>query len=108
MGSRVNFYIDQGTDFRISFDLFDEDDDELVLSTYSFYADLKKMYSTAKAADFVIETANNDVTIRLSANTTSDLDPGKYTYDVLMRKPTGEMSKLVEGLATVIPTVTEV
>lgn len=108
MGSRVNFYIDQGTDFRISFDLFDEDDDELVLSTYSFYADLKKMYATTKAADFVIETANNDVTIKLSANTTSDLDPGKYTYDVLMRKPTGEMSKLVEGLATVIPTITEV
>jgi hypothetical protein len=44
----------------------------------------------------------------MSANTSGDLKPGKYEYDVLMRKPTGEISKVVEGLAIVVPTISEV
>lgn len=108
MASRSNIYIDQGADFRITLELFDADDDELIIDTYSFYADMKKFYSSTKAADFTIEKANNDITLTLTANTTGDLKPGKYEYDVLMRKPTGEISKVVEGLAIVVPTITEV
>jgi len=44
----------------------------------------------------------------LEAEVTANLRPGKYEYDVLMRKSSGEMSKIVEGLAIVIPTITEV
>lgn len=108
MGSKANIYIDQGTDFRLSLELFDEDNDEMVLSTITFHADMRKIYSSKKAVDFDIETANNDVTLVLSADTTATLNPGKYQYDVLMKKATGETSKLLEGLATVVPTITEV
>ena len=108
MGSKANIYIDQGTDFRLSLELFDEDNDEMVLSTITFHADMRKLYSSKKAVDFDIETANNDVTLVLSADTTATLNPGKYQYDVLMKKSTGETSKLLEGLATVVPTITEV
>ena len=108
MGSRANIYIDQGADFRISIELFDADDDELIIDNYNFYADMKKMYSSKRSAEFTIEKANNDITLVLDSETTSQLAPGKYEYDVLMRKPTGEMSKVIEGLAFVIPTITEV
>lgn len=109
MASRANIYIDQGSDFRISFDLFDADDQELGISTYDFFSSMKKMYSELSVADFDIEkSANNDVTLLLDADVTSSLKPGKYQYDVLMRKTTGEMSKIVEGLAFVVSTVTEV
>lgn len=108
MGSRANIYIDQGADFRISIELFDDDDDELNIDNYNFYADMKKIYSSTRAAEFTIEKANNDITLVLSSDTTSQLKPGKYEYDVLMRKSSGEMSKIVEGLAFVIPTTTEV
>lgn len=110
MASRSNIYIDQGADFRITLELFDGDDDEIVVGGggYNFYANMKKFYSTATAASFSIEAANNDVTLVMTANTTGDLAPGKYEYDVLMRKPTGEISKVVEGLAIVIPTISEV
>ena len=108
MASRSNIYIDQGADFRITIELFDGDDDDLIIDNYTFFADMKKFYSSAKAADFGIEKANNDITLTLTANTTGDLKPGKYEYDVLMRKPTGEISKVVEGLAIVVPTITEV
>lgn len=108
MGSRANIYIDQGSDFRITIELFDENDLDLPISAYNFYADMKKMYSAKRSAEFEIQKANNDITLVLSSDITATLTPGKYEYDVLMRKPTGEMSKIVEGLAFVIPTITEV
>jgi hypothetical protein len=108
MGSKANIYIDQGTDFRITLEMFDGDDDDLVISTFSFCADLRKMYSSKRAAEFVVEKNENDITLVLEADVTANLRPGKYEYDVLMRKSSGEMSKIVEGLAIVIPTITEV
>ncbi len=108
MGSKANIYIDQGTDFRITLEMFDGDDDDLVIGTFSFFADLRKMYSSKRAAEFVVEKNENDITLVLEADITANLKPGKYEYDVLMRKSSGEMSKIVEGLAIVIPTITEV
>lgn len=108
MGARANIYIDQGTDFRISLELFDGDDDDLVISTFSFFADMRKMYSSARAAEFTVEKNENDITLVLDAEQTALLKPGKYEYDVLMRKSSGELSKIVEGLAIVIPTITGV
>ena len=108
MGSKANIYIDQGTDLRITLEMFDGDDDDLVINTFSFFADLRKMYSSKRAAEFVVEKNENDITLVLEADVTANLRPGKYEYDVLMRKSSGEMSKIVEGLAIVIPTITEV
>ena len=108
MSTKVNLYADQGTDFRTTIELFDGDNDELGISTYTFFSDIRKVYSETKKASFDIETANNDVTLVLSANTTSNLTPGKYQYDVLMRKQSGEMSKILEGLAFIVDTITEV
>tara|TARA_R110000796_G_scaffold61430_2_gene142288 strand:- start:278 stop:604 length:327 start_codon:yes stop_codon:yes gene_type:complete len=108
MGSKANIYIDQGTDFRITLELFDGDNDDLTIQTFSFFADLRKMYSSKRAAEFVVEKNENDITLVLEADVTATLRPGKYEYDVLMRKSSGEMSKIVEGLAIVIPTITEV
>lgn len=108
MSSRANIYIDQGTDFRLTLELFDADGDDLATGTFSFFGDMKKIYSTTKLASFDIAKANNDITISLSANTTVNLEPGKYEYDVLMRKQSGEISKIVEGLAFVLPTISEV
>ena len=107
MSTRVNLYLDQGTDFRTTIELFDGDNDELAIGTYNFYSDIRKMYSSSSAASFSIEQANNDITLVLTANTTNSLTPGKYQYDVLMRKTSGELSKIVEGLIFIVPTMTE-
>ncbi len=108
MSTKVNLYADQGTDSRTTIELFDGDNDELGISTYTFFSDIRKVYSETKKASFDIETANNDVTLVLSANTTSNLTPGKYQYDVLMRKQSGELSKIVDGTIFILPTMTEV
>lgn len=107
MASRANIYIDQGTDFRVSIELFDADDEVLVIDTYKFYSSIKKLYSSPPLADFRIEKANNEITLILTSQQTSEFKPGKYQYDVIMEKTTGERSKIAEGLAFIVDTITE-
>lgn len=108
MSSQAIIYIDQGTDFRLTIELFDADDIDLPISNYTFAGDLRRVYSSKRAAEFEIQKEQNDITLVLDAATTAQLKPGKYQYDVLMTKPTGEISKIVNGLAHVISTMTEV
>jgi hypothetical protein len=108
MASRANVYIDQSSDFRIVIELDDEDGDNLPIASYTFYSTIRKMYSSTKVADFTIEkdTVNATITLILSDEVTGSMKPGKYQYDVLMKKTSGEMVKVVEGLAFVIETIT--
>tara|TARA_B110000503_G_C7147632_1_gene413704 strand:+ start:2098 stop:2460 length:363 start_codon:yes stop_codon:yes gene_type:complete len=120
MSSQLNIYIDKGTDFRLTIELFEDVDtnsdgiddqfDQSLESAinYQFFGDLRKLYSTKRAAEFTFQQSNNDVTIVLDSAVSSQLTPGKYQYDVIMKKPTGELSKIVEGLAFVVSTITEV
>jgi hypothetical protein len=78
------------------------------MSVYNFYSSIRKVYSSTASANFTIEVANNDITLVLTDQQTSLLAPGKYQYDVVMEKQTGELTKIVEGLAIVVDTITGV
>jgi len=106
--SQLNIYVDQGTDFRLTIELFDDDELDLPIANYSFHGDIRKLYSSKRTAEFEFEKTENDITLMLDSHTTSQLKPGKYQYDVIMKKPTGELSKIVDGLVFVVSTITEV
>lgn len=111
MASRANIYIDKGCDFRTAIELFNEtgeEYDDATMDVYEFYSSIRKVYSSQSLANFTIEKANNDITLVLTDQQTDALKPGKYQYDVIMKKTTGELSKIVEGLAIVVDTITEV
>ena len=109
MASRANIYIDKGLDFRTSLELFNETglaytDEEI--QVYNFFSGLRKVYGTAATASFTVEKSNNDITLVMTDQQTELLTPGKYQYDVVMEKQTGEYIKIVEGLAIVVDTIT--
>ena len=111
MASRANIYIDKGMDFRTAIELFNDEGDEFsdaVMDVRNFYSSIRKVYSSTAVANFTVEKANNDITLVLTDQQTDALKPGKYQYDVIMEKQTGELSKIVEGLAIVVDTITEV
>ena len=111
MASRANIYIDKGCYFRTSIELFNEDGEEYdnaTISVYEFYSSIRKVYSSSNLVDFTIEKSNNDITLVLTDQQTDTLKPGKYQYDIIMKKTTGELSKIVEGLVIVFDTITEV
>ena len=112
MASQANIYIDKGSDFRVELNLFDGDEDALPITVLDFFADIRKVYSAGNPlTSFTVEKSTQIaglITLVLTDTQTRALKPGKYQYDVLMRKQSGEMSKILEGLAFVVDTVTEV
>ena len=85
MSSQLNIYIDQGADFRLTVELFDDDDLDLPIANYEFFGDLRKIYSSKRSAEFEFEKSSNDITLLLDADITRQLTPGKYKYDVMIQ-----------------------
>lgn len=112
MADTSNIYIDQGTDFSINLNLFEDDGEIYDLTVQQLYCNVRKLYSSAIAFSptFVIEPGGQMgvVEMKVSASSTADLQPGKYTYDILMVTQNGAIIKLVEGLIILLPTMSRI
>ena len=88
MTTQANLYVDQGTDYVIDLDLTTTAGADYPVSNKSFFCNIKKLYSSTISANAditVISNSNNTlIELSLSPAATQDLDPGKYTYDVVM------------------------
>ena len=74
----------------------------LATQIHCIYHDIKKMYSTATLATFEHTLANNDLILELSANTTVNLDPGKYKLRVKASNNDGVWSESSTELPIVV------
>ena len=105
----ANLFIDQGTDFSITVDVTDAAGTALNLSGYSAAAQIRKTYaSSAISATFTtsIAAATGQVTLSLTDTETTNLEAGRYVYDLNINSSSGQKTRVVEGQATVTPGVT--
>jgi len=108
MATKANLVIDQGSTFSTDLNLTDENGDPLSLTGYSANSQVRKWYSSSNvSATFTtsVNTATAIITLSLTANQTSNLDSGRYVYDVEITDGT-TVSRIVEGIITVTPQVT--
>jgi hypothetical protein len=106
-----NIVIHTGTDFEQTFLLEDsQTNSSLNLTGYLGCAQLKRYESSTKSADFTVEFSNDRTTgrvkILLNATTSASIKPGKYFYDILLKKPDGTTTRVVEGTALVKKAIT--
>jgi hypothetical protein len=108
MTDRANIYIYQGTDYQTPLEFYDQEG-PIDVSGYTFAAQIRKMYSTTKIADFsfvMSDPENGYIEMRLANSVSQNLPEGKYQYDILATHPTNEVLKVLEGLVFIMPTVT--
>ena len=108
MTTQANLYVDQGTDFAINVDISINNED-ITLSDKTFFCSFAKLYSSAASANAsVTPLVGNNSILEFSVDgpTTENLEPGKYVYDVIMISPSGIKTKILDGLITIIPTIT--
>lgn len=68
----------------------------------------KSFYSTT-ATSFnasISDAANGQITLTMSAATTANLKSGRYMYDVIITDASNNVTRLIEGIVTVLPSVT--
>ena len=54
----------------------------------------------------ISNAANGEITMAMTAANTANLTAGRMLYDLLITSPTSVKTRVVEGIATILPSVT--
>ena len=106
----VNLAIYTGVDFTQNF-VFEgiSTNSRINLLGYQFCAKMRKAEESKSYKSFnvtITDEVNARIDISMSNTETATLKPGKYLYDILMKDPSGNIERVVEGLVDVKRTVT--
>lgn len=108
MAARTNIIIDQGSDFEVTINLKDLDDQTIDLTGYTARAQMRKSYSSLRAYDFttLVDTDEGYVVLSMPASLTDSIPAGRYLYDCELTSSSNVRTRLVQGIATITPQVT--
>lgn len=109
MSTKANIVIEQGTDWSVPINLTDQNGEGLIVTTFTVVASMRKYYNAANSISLNPTLANGSVTLSLSAVQSANIASGRYVYDVVLTNTSGNtVSRLVEGIVTVTPSVSHV
>ena len=109
MAAFSEIVIEQGATFNTTINVEDTAGAAINLYGYTANSMMRKSYYSTSATTItstVTGTANGEVTLSVSATNTANLTPGRYVYDVIITSPTSVVTRVVEGIVTVLPSVT--
>ncbi|MGZ4849806.1 MAG: hypothetical protein ACXV2C_00270 [Candidatus Bathyarchaeia archaeon] len=110
MATKLDIVIDQGTTFSTVINLVDISNNPVSLSGFTSAAQMKKWYTSLNHVSFItsINSIAGTITLQLPASTTANIVHGKYVYDVDIIDASNNITRAVEGIATVTPGVTNI
>jgi hypothetical protein len=111
MAAKANIIIDQGATFSTYLNLTDDSDNPIDLSNYQAFAQMRKWYTSSAFTIFNImipDPTSGNIFISLDANTTANLAAGRYVYDIDTIDSTNVVTRVIEGIVTVTPEVTQI
>ena len=107
MAAVHNLYIDQGADFSAQIGIYDDSNLPWNLAGYTGSAKIKKSYYSSTSVDFTVSVnGNGTVSLSLPSSSTSNMEQGRYLYDVVITSNGGVKTRVIEGIVTINPGVT--
>jgi hypothetical protein len=113
MAAIANLIIDQGATFSTDVTVKDNNGDAFDLTGYTASAKMARGYASTRTRTPITTSINADpttgiVTLSLTADQTNNLDaPARYVYDVeIVRTSDSTVTRVIEGIITVSPSVT--
>ena len=109
MAAFTEIVVEQGATFETKLNVEDSYGTAINLYAYSASSQMRKSYYSATSYSFnsdVTGTANGEITLGMTAANTAILSPGRYVYDVKITSPANTVTRVVEGIVTVLPSVT--
>jgi hypothetical protein len=107
----TNLVIHTGTDFEQTFVFEDENTNSaLNLNGYTGCAKIKKYSSSSSSTSFLISITGPDqgrARLSIGSTVTSELKPGKYFYDMILKDPDGKLDRVIEGEVLIKKAVTQ-
>ena len=109
MAGFAELTLEQGASFTTTVTVNGSDGSPTNLTSYTAAAQLRKSYYSTTANSFTVtvsNAANGELTMAMTAANTANLTPGRAVYDLLITSPTNVKTRVVEGIATILPSVT--
>ena len=112
MAAIANLTIDQGATFSSDVTVKDANNNAFDLTGYTAQAKMAKGFQSTKTRTAITCTVAADattgvITLSLTADQTSNLDEGRYVYDLeILQTSSSTVTRVIEGIITVRPQVT--
>lgn len=105
--ANLNILIEAGTDFQKSFRMQCRTG-IIDLSEWIFASQMRAVPGGEVVADFdfSLNSDNTIVAFSLDHETTAQITPGRYSWDLFAEQPSGKRIKIFEGKATVTSRIT--
>lgn len=110
MATTKNLVIDKGTTFVEYINYIDNSKNPISLQGYTVAGQMRRSFYSANAITFsasIVDAANGNVQISLTATETANIKDGRYVYDIEATN-NATVKRISEGLVTVYPGVTNV
>lgn len=107
-------FLEQGASFNTTIYLDDVYGENYNLQNYSASSQIRKSYYSSNATatfDTTVYGVDGQISLRLDTNTTANIYPGRYLYDVVIYSNTDAANntiRVLEGIINVTPRVTRV
>jgi len=111
MATISNLFVDAGSDYSNIITVSSTNGQPLNLSNYTVASQMRKSYSSSTAYAFtasVYDAANGKVRLQLSASASSAIPAGRWLYDVEITSASGTKTRVVEGIVTITPQITQI
>ena len=109
MADFVELTLDQGATFNSIITVRDENGVAQNLVGFIARSQMRKSYYSSSKKEFTVTVSqpnNGQITMSMSAANTANITPGRYVYDVEMEDAAGVVTRIFEGIVTVLPNVT--
>lgn len=111
MAAFVELYLDQNATFTNVINITDDlTNTPINVGAYTITSQMRRSYYSANASANIVcqitDAANGEIRMSLDAANTANLKPGRYLFDVRSADNAGSVTRLVEGIITVTPSVT--
>jgi len=111
MATVANIFIDQGSDYSNIVTVTASNGQPLNLTGFTVASQMRKSYSSSTAYSFsasILSAALGRVRLQLTSTQSEAIPPGRYLYDVEVTSSNGSKTRVVEGIATITPQITQV
>ena len=105
----TNLYIEQGTTYSTTITLDDVYGNAYNLSNYSISSQIRRSYYSANSSasfNISINASQGVIYLNLDAPTTANLTPGRYVYDTTIKDASNTVTRILEGIVEIAPSVT--
>lgn len=111
MATISNLYVDAGSTYSNIITVGSTSGSPLNLTGYTVKSQMRKSYSSSTAYDFtssIYDAVTGKIRLQLTDLQSQAIPAGRWLYDVEITSPSGTKTRVVEGIVTVNPQITQI